>query len=151
MHLFGANSRSQWKGCSQGHFHVIISSTKPLVCNLFLRLGWRGASFMIFRRFRGLHFRCYWALDVSRWTGDTGTAALGPRCRFRERPHTYRLQGPVRIEKGKYFGRIQAEWRVVMRPRFQNMPPLEFPRTRGAETCVRSCRAAGWRGGEQYP
>ena len=96
IHLFVASSSVASGKDVARHFHVAISSTKSLVSNLFLRLGWAGA--------------------------------------------TYREE--------KYFGGIQAEWRAVIHARrgFQNMPPLEFPRTGSTKTRVRSCRAAGWRG-----
>ena len=39
VHLSGANSQSLVERMLARHFHVIISWTKSLVCNLFLRLG----------------------------------------------------------------------------------------------------------------
>jgi hypothetical protein len=47
IHLVGANSRSLVERVLARHFHVAISSTKPLVSNLFLRLGWRGATYEV--------------------------------------------------------------------------------------------------------
>ena len=45
IHLFGAKSRSLVERMLARHFHVAISWTKSLVSNLFLRLGWGGATY----------------------------------------------------------------------------------------------------------
>ena len=44
MRLFIANSRSLAERMLARHFHVAISWTKSLVSNIFLRLGWAGAT-----------------------------------------------------------------------------------------------------------